>query len=417
MSKKANNNSLGGQRDDPSGDVLAEGVAADRRGDDERVEPDSGGLVAERLPTSAADLDEADEGSARTGGRFFAIDSRVWPGICSLGLNPAVTYLVLACGTGRDMVHTTWSVHAIEKYTSISRIRAREAVKLLIDKKLISGVEGKTSHPRYRLDLAVEPIAPAGTLLPRGPGRETDLHARSIPWIWLPNTLVTGAAGETAPIELVRQTQDVMVLRLLVELYGDQHLRADGGVRRDVVSETYKRHRLGSTGQFEVWGFNEPMRYAYWQGAAACHRRSGPDESAGADFFPRLESLDTTGLIEFVPHLVESESPDSEILHPYGLGDSDGIEDRLGTAASDAAYALLTETSQQWATRLHVAPVPRHVKNVQMVGIARLRYRAQTRAAAAWQRHLHETGSRHLEVYRKIVAARTARERRCNING
>ena len=30
-----------------------------------------------------------------------------------------------------------------------------------------------------------------------------------------------------------------MKLRLLVDLYGDHHLRADGGIRRDIVREEY----------------------------------------------------------------------------------------------------------------------------------------------------------------------------------
>jgi hypothetical protein len=38
-------------------------------------------------------------------------------------------------------------------------------------------------------------------------------------WIWLPNTIVTGAAGETAPVHLLRQAQNPSALRLFVDLY------------------------------------------------------------------------------------------------------------------------------------------------------------------------------------------------------
>jgi hypothetical protein len=47
--------------------------------------------------------------------------------------------------------------------------------------------------------------------------------------IWLPNALVTSAAAETSPIELVPQGQDVVTLRLLINLYHAQNLRGDGG--------------------------------------------------------------------------------------------------------------------------------------------------------------------------------------------
>ena len=50
-------------------------------------------------------------------------------------------------------------------------------------------------------------------------------------WIWLPNSLVVGAQVEVPPVELVRQTQDVMTLRMLVDFYHAQNLREDGGRR------------------------------------------------------------------------------------------------------------------------------------------------------------------------------------------
>jgi hypothetical protein len=47
-------------------------------------------------------------------GGFFAVDKRIWAEVCSLGLNEAVVYLVLANGTGRDNQTSTWSVQAVE---------------------------------------------------------------------------------------------------------------------------------------------------------------------------------------------------------------------------------------------------------------------------------------------------------------
>jgi hypothetical protein len=57
-----------------------------------------------------------------------------------------------------------------------------------------------------------------------------------------------------------------------------------------------------------------------------------------------------------------------------------------------------------------VAPVPKHIANVQMVGIARLRYRAQTAATTAWWRNLQEQADSHLAVYGQLDSS--AEERR-----
>jgi hypothetical protein len=47
---------------------------------------------------------------------------------------------------------------------------------------------------------------------------------------------------------------------------------------------------------------------------------------------------------------------------------------------------MLTKTQQDKAedSRLHLAPVQAHITEVQMVDIARLRYRPRTGATAAW---------------------------------
>jgi hypothetical protein len=95
--------------------VLAEGLP-DAGGDDEaRQTTRARDAPVERMPDlEAVGVEREVEPSGR--GRFFTIDPDIWPVVCSLGMNAAVNYLVLACGTGRDMLHTTWSVHAVEKY-------------------------------------------------------------------------------------------------------------------------------------------------------------------------------------------------------------------------------------------------------------------------------------------------------------
>src|SRR4051812_43280570 len=88
-------------------------------------------------------------------GDFFAVDRRAWARACSLGINAAVAYLMLARGTGADNRTSTWSVQSIEKYTSVSRGRAQEALKVLQRAGLVQELRAGT-RPKYRLAPAHE---------------------------------------------------------------------------------------------------------------------------------------------------------------------------------------------------------------------------------------------------------------------
>src|SRR3954447_10317824 len=69
--------------------------------------------------------------------RIFAVDRRAWARACDLGMPAAVSYLVLACGTGGDQRTTGWSVDAITRHTGIGRPRAKKAVQALRDHGLV----------------------------------------------------------------------------------------------------------------------------------------------------------------------------------------------------------------------------------------------------------------------------------------
>src|SRR3954470_23840851 len=66
-------------------------------------------------------------------GEFFAVDRRAWAKACSVGLNAAITYLVLARGSGGDNRTTAWSTNAVEQRTAMGRHRAKAALKALVD--------------------------------------------------------------------------------------------------------------------------------------------------------------------------------------------------------------------------------------------------------------------------------------------
>ncbi len=140
-------------------------------------------------------------------------------------------------------------------------------------------------------------------------------------------------------------------------------------------------------------------------GVALCHMRKG--ENRAADFFARLNHLENLGLIEWVPYLFESDRPEAERLHPYGyVGGVEGPESSLLDAAHKAGVlSLLTEGQRDWVAENNyvVAPVLRHIANVQLIGIARLRYRPKTSLTAAWWADLQERSEELVKIYSEIA--------------
>ncbi|HEV7267343.1 MAG TPA: hypothetical protein VGN83_20910 [Falsiroseomonas sp.] len=415
-------------------------------------------------------------------GDFFAVDRRAWAFVCGLGMNPAVAHLALARGTGGDNRTTSWSANAIEQRTGISRSRAAQAIaELERSKAVFRDPAGKRDHPRYKIVPAheipgcegcpppalhpeqqrvLDQLGDCWTLVPqnisprqreeherwgtRWPGKAADqlvtlgratrdgaryravrydaeAAARS-DWIWLPNALVDGAAGETAPVELVRQTGSVATLRLLVDLYGAQTLDEDGGVHFRRVRESYERHRVGEQGPFVVWGFvpaavtawpDAPFVAPYLAGTAGDKdRRAVAWEEFGACW----NRLRTLGLVEMVAHLVHADTADGEILHPMALeGTGLDVERELAQAALRAALTMLTPGQYDWARRQGVvalAPVLRHIEGVQLVGVARLRYRprtSRTRTFAGREADWREAIARLEEIARAAGRPATSR--------
>jgi hypothetical protein len=218
--------------------------------------------------------------------------------------------------------------------------------------------------------------------------RHDEIAAAKPDWIWLPNALVDGAAGETAPVELIRQTGSVETLRLLVELYRAHNLDENGGLHFRQIRQDYQRHKVGEWGPFVVWGFATDLVKA-WPDApfVAPHLTIERDEKGQrwrwTEFWPRWHRLHGLGLIEYVAHLVDADTQQGELMHPMALQNTGlEVERELFHAANMAAQAMITPGQLAWANKQGVvalAPVLRHIEGVQMLGIARLRYRPKTR--------------------------------------
>jgi hypothetical protein len=97
-------------------------------------------------------------------GGFFAIDSRIWAKVTAYGMNEAVAFLVLACGTGHGNRSTSWSTSAVMKYAGVGWERAKDAIERLIAGGFIRRSESHTaSKPCYEL-AAYQELVPC----PRG---------------------------------------------------------------------------------------------------------------------------------------------------------------------------------------------------------------------------------------------------------
>jgi hypothetical protein len=383
---------------------------------------------------------------------FFAIDRRAWARVCALGLNTAVAYLVVACGTGGDNRTTKWSDQAIRKYAGLSRGRTDKAMAELKASGLVREDQGG-ARPRYYLMAAHEvpgceghvpalsdveqralaelkpghptwfstkaspawggdsPYSAALGLASKGLARELKgcrfesiahdaAKAAEPDWIWLPNTIVTGATGEIAPIHLLRQAQNPAALRLFVDLYHSHGLAEDGGVHWRRIRQNYTRHKVGERGPLVVWGFQSGNSETWLNAPFVIPHLTGQTEEieeadgskrrrdAGVKAFWEAWNLVVgLGLLEVVGHVIEADNDTAEIVHPYAIGNGEADERILAISAQTAAETLLTPGQIEWAktNALQLLPVPAHqLPNVQLVGIARLRYRPHTKATAAW---------------------------------
>lgn len=396
----------------------------------------------------------ADEAVVKGAG-FFAIDKKVWNIVCDLGVNPAIAYLVMARGTGGDQRTTSWSVNAIEKYTSISRPRAAAAVKLLLEKGFIDqkragkrpvyhlrapyDVErspnyidanarrlvlwltehGATEiHQKTRLPNITACFAVAEKLRQMGVVHKNDRAEYDVigppepDWLWMPNSIVDGLSDEVPPIERIWQTQNIDAIRLFANLYHAQDLRDDAGIEwrpQSGMWQVYTRDKLSSFREYTIWGFGR------CEGAASgefepliCHRAgvARRREENGAKFWDAANALTDCGVLELVPHLVSSHSESGEIMHPNPIG-SEGLppENDIG-AASRKAYTRLTgNTTLAWNGKSYwtIVPVLSHAQNVQLVGVYRLRYRPRTSATRAWLERNADL-SRWVDLYDNMAA-------------
>lgn len=321
---------------------------------------------------------------------FFAIGRKTFIEACDLGINPACALLVMACGTGRDNITTKWSAEAVKNHIGVRWQTANGAINTLLDHALVAIKPTKGTRPAYKL------------------AKEGDL-------LWLPKTLVSGAGDEIPPITKLRQTQDAMTLRLLIELYSVQNLREDGGIRLDVYHRTSDRRKAGQQGVYTVWDFISNSGSVTWGDVSRPHYRHigdlteeelAADKNSGVDFFRRFDCLVSLGLVEWVNYLFEGK--DGEPIHALACN-SLPIEKQLYEAATNAASRMLTDGQIDFAKGALV-PILTHIAEVQLIGMARLKYRPQTRLTGAWWAEHQKICQAFIDKYETLAMPSTGQK-------
>ncbi len=305
------------------------------------------------------------------GSLFFALDRDLWCDLWTLEtvnrLNFVIAYLVLLAGTGADHQLTKWSAKAIEVYVGIGKPRGQRAIQELLDHGLIEYTEASTRMaPQYRL-------------LPLDPDADP---------IFLPVQLITGLAGETPVLRRIRETGDPLMLRMLIDLYGQIQTDATYGLPISVLSmlpyENHPARKILETGVNATWrlqlwdrqkaeGEWTPVHYV---------KGDGPWDT----FWERVKTLRNMGILEFEPWIFDGPDADAEPLFPVTVKlDTKTVKSKDAETLTDTAREAVVVIAGERQAALNsmtssmvVIPLPLHHRAPEIRGVAKLRVEADT---------------------------------------
>ena len=227
--------------------------------------------------------------------------------------------------------------------------------------------------------------------------------------IFLPNALVVGAGEEDSPVRRLRRRGDLWTLRLFIDLYQEQNLRDDGGISPRILRASFERRRIGEYGSFILWAYKQSVRTLWWKGALLSHHPRPEIVKGEHPVWDSIKTLESSGLLSFVPHIWERDHEQSEILFPYGVGDgAEQIEREIAASAHATAERLAFPERVAAAAKEGfnlLAPIRASCPDACMIGIARLRYRPKTKRTGDWYGDLQRQGSTIVQEFRALSSA------------
>lgn len=298
---------------------------------------------------------------------FFIVDRDVFLQACDLGMNAAVSYLVMARGTQGNNRTTKWSANSIADRAGMTRPRATTAIGELISAGIVELVAAG-ARPHYRLNL------------PDGDNG----------YLYLPNSIIDAVGEEIPPVERLRQTRNITNLIVFVLLYGIQDLDNAGGLPADMFDSSPSEPQVlyeNKTMRLEVvTNFTYKLSWA-WYGKSSVFSLIGMDFNDFRDAFHDLRDM---GLISVNAVVFDHPEHDGEIIG--------STYDYSYVQELDVAMRRKRKTMAKWPDGFYMI-IPAHIKTacVRCVGI--MRYRAQTSKTARWMALSTKNGSRVFNLY------------------
>ncbi|WP_126174561.1 hypothetical protein [Altericroceibacterium xinjiangense] len=108
--------------------------------------------------------------------------------------------------------------------------------------------------------------------------------------------------GQSSLTDRIRRARDVLVSRLLVDLYEAQDLAEFGGIDRELLRKQFERAPKFATGDLQVFHFDKPRQWMSWKDGTWPHLSKGTqsgEDGAAKDFFARVRILADAGALEW----------------------------------------------------------------------------------------------------------------------
>lgn len=267
-------------------------------------------------------------------------------------------YLVLSNGTTGNNSTTSWSSQSVSVYCGCRWATAKTAIEELLELGIIKKDPERST-----------PKSPKWRIL----DNSTSMDDR----IWLPKSLVEGAQKVAPyPLQALREADDPLLIRLLMDLYAAHDLIGAGGVDPGKLCGKYKAEVIGESGPNKAWGFSCEKDFI-WPALSEIHK--GSNHESVHPVWGRLRSLQSLGFVKSTQVLMNKEGGDPMLC----IGETKE-EQHARCLLVAKAHELCTERAKLNSNHSIVLPIPAHIKEPVLQGIFRLVYRPQTKATTVW---------------------------------